>query len=114
MFDFSLYLKHLGKFKKMTASIHVLYCHGAEYLAWSQYEIGVPLGALAESAVECHNGDKKFAKFHQARQDTVEHQSEDSFHSVMWKSCPLIISFLELIQIRKRGCVQRRRRERAK
>ena len=77
-------------------------------------QVGVPLGALAESAMECHNADKKFAKVHQARQDSVEHQSEDSFHSVMWKSCPLVISYLEIIQIKKRGCIVRRRRERAK
>ena len=98
----------------MTATLHVLYCHGAEYLAWAQHEVGVPLGALAESAMECHNFDKKFAKVYQARQDSVEHQSEDCFHSVMWKSCPLVISYIEIIQIKKRGSIVRRRRERAK
>ena len=97
----------------MTATLHVIYIHGHEYLRWAQEVVGVPLGALAESAMECHNADKKRAKTGHARMTSLEHQSVDTLDSTMWKSCPLVNSFIEIIQKIKRGYMIRRARARA-
>ena len=97
-----LYIKTFGKYKTMTAVLHVLYCHGHLYLEWAEEVVGVPLGALSESAIECHNKDKKRAKRY-ARLDSVAHNSADTMHSSTWTSDPLVLAFKEVIQVKKRG-----------
>ena len=101
-----LYIKTFGKYKQMTALLHVIYCHGHLYLEWAEEVVGAPLGALSESAMECHMKDKKRAKRH-ARMDSVAHNSADSMHYPTWTSDPLVLAFRELIQMIKRGNIRK-------
>ena len=90
----------------MTALLHVIYCHGHLYLEWAEEVVGVPLGALSESAIEAHNKDKKKAKRH-ARMDSVAHHSADAMHHPTWTSDPLVIAYKEMIQTVKRGNIRK-------
>jgi hypothetical protein len=96
----------------MSATLHSLYVHGHKYLEWAEDVVGVPLGALSESAMECHNKSVKAMKEHHARMDDLEHQSEDILHGVMWRSDPLVLSYLECIQKIRRGCIRIPRKNR--
>ena len=109
-----LYVKHLGPYKTMSATLHALYVHGHEYLEWAQNVVGVPLGALSESAIECHNKVVKALRRMHARMDSIIHQSEDILHGEMWRSDPLVLAFFEIIQEKKRGFIRRSRRNRSK
>jgi hypothetical protein len=90
----------------MSATLHTLYVHGAEFLQWAEEVVGVPLGALSESAIEAHNGRVKSLKQRHARMDSLEHQSQDILHGEMWRSDPMVLGYLELHQEFRRGCIR--------
>lgn len=102
-----LYRKSLGSSKQMSAVVHVIYAHGADYLEWAETVVGVPLGALSDGGTEAGNKTKKHHKHFHARRDSVVHSSWDAFHATMWRSDPLVLSFWECIQTVKRGHVRK-------
>lgn len=103
-----LYLKHLGSYKQMSATLHVLCVHGHLYLEWARDVVGVPYGALSESAIECHNKTTKQMKRNHARGDSLLHNCQDIMHGKMWRSDPLLLSYYETIQTVKRGAIRMR------
>jgi hypothetical protein len=100
-------LKTFGPFKQMSAYLHVLYVHGADYLKWAEETVGAPLGAISEAAIEAHNKLAKYFRKKHARMDSVEHQSDDVMLAKLVYSDPYIISYFEVVQTIKRGAIRK-------
>ena len=98
----------------MSATLHVLFVHGHDYIRWAQEDVGVPLGALSESAIECHNKVVKAMRRLHARMDSIVNQSADILYNNMWRSDPLVLAYFEVIQKYRRGFMRRSSRNRSK
>ena len=79
----SLYVKHVAPYRGLTATLHILYCHGHLFLEWAEKKVGIPLGALTEGSTECSNKEKKDDRAHHSRQDQIEHSHQDLVNNPM-------------------------------
>ena len=74
----------------MTANVHLLIAHGADYMKWSQEDLGVPIGVLTEGSIEVLNKDvKKDNKCFVARISS-ERVQRDIMVRRNWEADPLL------------------------
>jgi hypothetical protein len=106
---FDLYLKFLGPYKAMTGSLHTIITHGHLFLKWAKDVVGVPFGALTEGAGEADNKETKETRNSHARRTNQMDNSKDIMHSKMWRSCPLVLGYHEVVQQVKEGNIRRPR-----
>ena len=78
-----LYVASVAPYRGLTATLHIVYCHGHQFLEWAEREVGIPLGALTEGSCECSNKEKKDDRCHHTRKDTIEHSHEDLLNNPM-------------------------------
>ena len=73
----------MAPYRGLTATLHIVYCHGRSFLEWAEREVGIPLGALTEGSTESSNKEKKDDRNHHSRKDTIEHSHEDLLNNPM-------------------------------
>ena len=79
----ALYVQYVAPFRGLTATLHILYCHGHQFLEWAEKYVGIPLGALTEGSQECSNKDTKDDRNHHSRQDSIIHSHQDLLNNPM-------------------------------
>ena len=76
-------MAYVAPYRGLTATLHIVYCHGHQFLEWAEREVGIPLGALTEGSAECSNKEKKDDRSHHTRKDTIEHSHADLLNNPM-------------------------------
>ena len=87
------WVNSLGKFKVMTASLHLLLAHGHLYLDYAQNTLKCPNGLLSESSIESANKLNRILRFFFSRKNSLRNERVDMMRRHFWMSDPIVIAY---------------------
>jgi hypothetical protein len=99
------WLASLGKFKTLTATVHLILAHGHLYIKYAQTELKCPNGWLSESSIEGANKLNRFLRFFLSRKNSLRNERTDMMVRHLWMSDPHVIACYAL-QVRAIGRIR--------
>jgi hypothetical protein len=91
----------LGRYKTMTATIHLILAHGHLYIEYAQNELNCPNGWLSESSIEGANKLNRFLRFFRSRKNSLRNERIDMMVRHLWMSDPHIIACYDMAVVAK-------------
>ena len=95
--------------KNMTANVHMLIAHGADYMKWAQEDLGVPIGVLTEGSIEVLNKDVKQDNKCFVARISSERVQRDIMVRRNWEADPLLHFEATVRQVIRSGNIYRKK-----